>query len=227
MSSFPLSRRPSMGALSGVLYVLFFVAGLVIAGIVAPSGPLATPYSSDEVLRDYLLADPSALHRSLRLRALFQTLSALGLLAFVPWLTDYVGRHGTSAQAGVVRAAGTVAGALLMLSAGASWTLSMVGSSADLVVSRTVMDLAFITGAAPAVGALGLALWQVSSTARASRTLPVWIAWSGLVLAAVSVLSLLSLVAEPATLLIPVGRFGGFAWITAVSVVLWRRGGAR
>ncbi|MGV4928172.1 hypothetical protein K2224_38180 (plasmid) [Streptomyces sp. BHT-5-2] len=46
---------------------------------------------------------------------------------------------------------------------------------------------------------------------------------SGLVLSAASMLSLLSLVAEPATLLIPVGRHVGLLWFVAVSLTLWRR----
>ncbi|MFF3004330.1 hypothetical protein ACFVTF_16145 [Kitasatospora sp. NPDC057940] len=225
MSSFTSPRRSSTGALSGILYVLLFVVSLVISGITAPSGPFATPYSSDDVVRKYLLADPAALHRSLQVGALFQLLSALALLAFVPWLSEFVGRHGTPVRAGVVRAAGTASGVLLVLSASAGWVLSLLGTAADLSVSRALMDLAFITGAAPAIGTLGVVLWQVSRTALVSRALPAWVAWSGLALSVASVSSLLSLVAEPATLLIPVGRYVGFLWFVAVSLTLWRRDG--
>ncbi|MFE6685689.1 hypothetical protein ACFVFQ_04340 [Streptomyces sp. NPDC057743] len=203
--------------------MLFFVASIVISSVTAPNGPFATPYSSDAVVRQYLRTDPAALHRSLQLSSLLQMLSALALLAFIPWLTDFVARHGTSVRAGVVRAMGTTSAVLLVLSASGGWLLSMLGSSAELSVARALMDLAFITGAAPAIGTLGLALWVVSRTALTSRTLPVWAGWSGLVLAAASVLSLLSLVAEPATVLIPFGRYGGFAWFTGVSLTLWRR----
>ncbi|WP_101381030.1 hypothetical protein [Kitasatospora sp. GP30] len=218
-------RRTSTGALSGVLYVLFFVASLVMGGVTAPSGPIATPYSSDQVARTFLSADPSALHRSLQLTGLLQMLSALALLAFVPVLADFVSRHGSSARAGLVRTAGVASGVLLVVSSAGGWILSMVNSLGDLAVSRTLMDLTFITGAAPAIGTLGLVLWQVSRTALAARALPAWIGWAGSVLAVASVLSLLSLVAEPATLLIPVGRYLGFVWFLAVSLLLWRRGG--
>lgn len=223
MSSFASPRRRSAGALSGVLYVLFFLASIVISSITAPSGPFATPYSSDSVVRQYLLTDPAALHRSLQLSALFQTLSALALLAFIPWLTDFVARYSTSARAGMVRAMGTTSAALLLFSACGGWILSMLGPSAELSVARTLMDLTFITGAAPAIGTLGLALWAVSRTALASGALPAWVGWSGLVLATASVLSLLSLVTEPATVLIPFGRYVGFAWFTGVSLMMWRR----
>jgi hypothetical protein len=200
--------------------VLFFLASIVISSITAPSGPFATPYSSDSVARQYLLADPAALHRSLQLSALLQMLSALALLAFIPWLTGFVARYSTSSRAGVVRAMGTTSAVLLVFSASAGWVLSMLGSSAELSVARALMDLTFITGAAPAIGTLGAALWVVSRTALASRALPAWVGWSGLVLATASVLSL---VAEPATLLIPFGRYVGFVWFIAASVILWRR----
>ncbi|MCK7626555.1 hypothetical protein MUU72_26220 [Streptomyces sp. RS10V-4] len=225
MSSSARTRRPAPGALGGVLYALLFVTSIVASGATAPSGPLATPYSSDTVARQYLLADPSALHRSLQISALFQMLSALALLAFVPWLTDFVRRYGTTAQAGVVRAMGTASGTLLVLSASAGWILSVLIPTAGLSTARAVMDLSFITGAAPAIGTLGLAMWPVSRTVLASRALPVWVGWAGLFLAAASGLSLLSLLLEPATVFIPVGRYLGFIWFIAVSLLLWRRGG--
>jgi hypothetical protein len=213
-----------VGALSGVLYVLLFVASLVVGGAGAPSGPIATPYSSDEVARKYLFTDPAALHRALQLPALLQTLSALALLLFVPQLADFVRRHGTAGRAGTVRAAGTASAVLLLISSAASWLLSMLVPLRDLAVSRTLMDLAFITGAAPAIGTLGVLLWQVSRTAQRTRTLPAWLTWPGLILGTASLLSLLSLAAEPATLLIPVGRYLGFLWFLGVSLTLWRRG---
>jgi hypothetical protein len=116
---------------------------------------------------------------------------------------------------------------LLVLSSATGWILSMVDRSGDLALCRALMDLVFVTGAAPAIGTLGLVLWQVSRTALTSRALPAWVGWTGLVLAVASVLSLLSLVAEPATLLIPVGRYLGFVWFLAVSLILWRRGSGR
>jgi hypothetical protein len=87
---------------------------------------------------------------------------------------------------------GTTSAALLVFSASSSWLLSMLGPSAELSVARTLMDLTFITGAAPAIGTLGLALWTVSRTVLSSRALPF-------------------------------GRYVGFAWFTAVSLMVWRR----
>ncbi|MFF4825745.1 hypothetical protein ACFY20_22485 [Streptomyces sp. NPDC001312] len=217
-------QRRDFGALTGVLYVLFFVASLVIAGALGPSGTV-TPYSSDAEVQAYRLKDPATLEDLFRILSLLQGLSALALLAFVPCLTAFVGRYGSDARAGVVRALATVAGALLLLSASTSWVLAQIGSRAELSTYRAVSDLSFITGAGPAIAALGVAVFLVAATGRASHALPAWVAWSGMVIGVASVLSMSSLVAEGGSVFIPLGRFLGFIWFVALSVLLWRRGG--
>ncbi|POX39251.1 hypothetical protein [Streptomyces sp. Ru72] len=217
-------RRRDVGALTGVLYALFFVASLVVIGTLGPSGTV-TPYSSDAEVQAYRLKDPAKLEDLFRVLGLLQGASALALLAFVPWLTAFVRRCGSDTRADVVRALATVAGTLLLLSASISWVLARIGSRAQLSTYRAVSDLSFITGAGPAMAALGVAVFLVAATGRASHALPAWVAWSGMVIGAAGVLSMSSLVAEGGSVFIPIGRFLGFAWFGALSVVLWRRGG--
>ncbi|MEV6029359.1 hypothetical protein [Streptomyces sp. NPDC052036] len=218
------AQRRDLGALAGVLYVLFFVASLVIAGALGPSGTV-TPYSSDAEVQVYRLKDPATLEDLFRILGLLQGLSALALLAFVPRLTEFVRRYGSDTRAGVVRAMATVAGTLLLLSASTNWVLAQISSSAELSTYRAISDLSFITGAGPAVAALGMAIFLVATTGRASHTLPAWVAWSGMVIGVASVLSMSSLIAEGGSVFIPVGRFLGFVWVVALSVLLWSRGG--
>ncbi|WNM35787.1 hypothetical protein RKE30_38250 [Streptomyces sp. Li-HN-5-11] len=218
------AQRRYFGALSGVLYVLFFVAGLVVASVLGPSGTV-TPYSSDAEVQAYRLKDPATLENLLRTLGLLQGLSALALLAFVPSLTGFVRRYGSDARAGMVRALATVAGALLLLSASTSWVLAQVGSTAELSTYRAVSDLSFITGAAPAISTLGVAVFLIAATGRASHALPAWITWSGTVIGVASVLSMSSLTAAGGSVFIPIGRFLGFAWFVALSVLLWRHDG--
>ncbi|MFD4974190.1 hypothetical protein [Streptomyces sp. NPDC058424] len=220
------ARRRDFGALTGVLYVLFFMASLVIAGALGPSGTV-TPYSSDAEVQAYRLKDPARLEDLFHILGLLQGLSALALLAFVPCLTAFVRRYGSDARAGVVRSLATVAGALLLLSASTSWVLAQIGSRAELSTYRAVSDLSFITGAGPAIAALGVAVFLVAATGRASHALPTWVAWSGMVIGVASVLSMSSLVAEGGSVFIPLGRFLGFVWFVALSVLLWGRGGRR
>ncbi|MFF2507624.1 hypothetical protein ACFVTY_30230 [Streptomyces sp. NPDC058067] len=218
------TQRRDPGALAGVLYVLFFVASLVVAGALGPSGTV-TPYSSDAEVQAYRLKDPATLEDLFRTLGLLQGLSALALLAFVPCLTAFAGRYGSDARAGMVRALATAAGTLLLLSASTSWVLAQISPRAELSTYRAVSDLSFITGAGPAVATLGVAVFLVAATGRGSRSLPAWLAWSGMVIGAASVLSMSSLVAEGGSVFIPAGRFLGFLWFVALSVLLWRRGG--
>ncbi|MEU6573528.1 hypothetical protein [Streptomyces sp. NPDC046805] len=218
------AQRRNFGALTGVLYVLFFVVSLVIAGTMGPSG-MVTPYSSDADVQAYRLKDPATLEDLFRILGLLQGLSALALLAFVPCLTAFVRRYGSDARAGVVRALATVAGTLLLLSASTSWVLAQIGPRAELSTYRAVSDLSFITGASPAIAALGVAVFLVAATGRASHALPTWVAWSGMLIGVASVLSMSSLVAEGGSVFIPLGRFLGFVWFVALSVLLWGRGG--
>ncbi|WP_327136360.1 hypothetical protein OG585_45860 [Streptomyces sp. NBC_01340] len=134
------AQRRDLGALTGALYVLFFVASLVIAGALGPSGTV-TPYSSDAEVQAYRLKDPARLDDLFRILGLLQGLSALALLAFVPCLTAFVRRYGSDAAAGMVRALATVAGALLLLSASTSWVLAQISSKAELSTYRAVSDL--------------------------------------------------------------------------------------
>ncbi|MDT0468450.1 hypothetical protein [Streptomyces gibsoniae] len=125
----------------------------------------------------------------------------------------------------MVRALATVAGTLLLLSASTSWVLAQIGSQAELSTYRAVSDLSFITGAGPAIAALGTAVFLVAATGRASDALPAWLAWSGMAIGVAGVLSMSSLVTEGGSAFIPIGRFLGFAWFVALSVLLFRRGG--
>ncbi|MDR7083769.1 hypothetical protein J2X01_003069, partial [Arthrobacter ginsengisoli] len=45
-------------------------------------------------------------------------------------------------------------------------------------------------------------------------------AWTGLVIAALSELSFLSMAIEPIQFLLPIGRFGGLLWLIAVGFLL-------
>ncbi|MFF7646808.1 hypothetical protein [Streptomyces canus] len=218
------AQRRDFGALSGVLYVLFFVASLVVAGALGPSGTV-TPYSSDADVQAYRMKDPATLENLFRILGLLQGLSALALLAFVPCLTGFVRKYGSEARAGMVRALATVSGALLLLSASTSWILAQIGSKAELSTFRAVSDLSFITGAGPAIATLGVAVFLVAATGRASHALPAWVTWSGMLIGVASVLSMSSLVAEGGSVFIPIGRFLGFIWFIALSVLLWQRGG--
>ena len=224
MSPAPGSARPMVGASAALLYVVFFVGSLALPGLLGQNGhaPLVTPYSTDADVAHYLAVAPRG---GVPVASFCQAMSALALLLFVPYAAQYVRRMAAGdVFAGLVRAFGTVAGAFLLLSASLQWVLDQPGTATDLQVYRALMDAVFITGAAAQVATTGVLVGAVAGAARSRRELPGWHTGLGLGVAAVSVLSMLSLLAEWATVFIPLGRFVGMAWFLALGVTLLRRG---
>ena len=88
----------------------------------------------------------------------------------------------------------------------------------DLV--GTLRNLNFLSGGAAHVASLGLFVGAASIAASRARALPRWILWLGILAAALSILSLVSLVWFPATILLPLGRLLAFVWSIAVGLVL-------
>lgn len=108
---------------------------------------------------------------------------------------------------GAVLAAGAV-----VLSALFSWTAVQVAPLGDPVLARTLSQLWFATGAFGFAAPMGLLVLGLAVPAVVVRFLPAWLAWTGM---AIGVLALLSTFA-----LIPVGRFGGVLFLVAVAVLL-------
>jgi hypothetical protein len=49
---------------------------------------------------------------------------------------------------------------------------------------------------------------------------PTWVAWLGLILAAIAELSTLSLLFSPLMILLPVARFGSYIWLIATGFTI-------
>ncbi|MGK4579949.1 hypothetical protein [Kitasatospora sp. HPMI-4] len=219
----PTSSRNRPAALAALCYVLLFLASIAVPDILGQNrgAGLVTPYSTDTEVARYLAGTTRG---TVPVPAFCQAVSALALLLFASYAADYVRRiapeHG---YAGPVRAVGTVAAGFLLLSASAQWILNRPGIGDSLQVYRAVMDLVFVTGAAAQVATTGLLTGAVAAAARRSRALPGWLNRLGLAVAALSVLSLLSLLTEAATPFLPLGRYLGMVWFTGLAVMLLRR----
>src|SRR3954451_11532301 len=88
-----------------------------------------------------------------------------------------------------------------------SLVLLVAGLIAPLV--RALQDLAFLTGGAAHVAFLGLLIAGVAVSGRRTRLLRRHVTVSGLVIAAVAMLSAVSLIWHQAAILLPVARFRG------------------
>jgi hypothetical protein len=127
----------------------------------------------------------------------------------------------TAPGAVIALAGGLLAAASLGLSGLITWTSSQA-AAADPAAARILADLSFATGAAGFVVPLALLLAGVAVPSLILRLVPRPLAWAGLVIAAIGVLSTFALLTPALDGTLPVGRFGGLLWLIAASIALPR-----
>jgi hypothetical protein len=92
------------------------------------------------------------------------------------------------------------------------------GHSAPLV--RALYLFAFMLDGPAYAGSLGLCLAGLSVAGLMGRSLPRWLGWTGLVIAALGELSFLSMLAPGFGMLIPMTRFPGYLWLIVAGFFL-------
>ncbi len=126
----------------------------------------------------------------------------------------------TAPGAAIALVGGTLASASLALSGLVTWVTAESAPSVDAGTARVLVDLAFVTGAAGFTMPFGLLLAGVAVPGLLLGLLPRPLAWAGLVLAAVGVLSSLTLLTSMLDATLPITRFGGLVWAIAAGVAL-------
>ena len=118
---------------------------------------------------------------------------------------------------------GIAAAVFLMLSGLITWLLGRPEVLADTALAQALAFLAYLTGGVGFVVGLGLLVAGIAVPSLILGFMPRWLAWAGLVIAALSELSFLSMALEPLQVLLPVGRFGGLLWLIAAGFLLPRQ----
>jgi len=208
----PETRPAAPGlVVPAVVTVVLFVAG-VIATAALGDGLYASPFAE----RASDIAAKYASHATvIKVVAVLEFASALALVVFTAALWT---RLRATAAAGVAAAGGVLAALFMALNALAQWPLSYESVSSSDSVRHALEFLYFGLGGFAHVAALGLLVGGTSLAA--TRSFPRWFAIASLVLAAVSLLSAVTIVAEGAAVLLPLGRFLTLVWLVAVSVLL-------
>ncbi|GAA1035060.1 hypothetical protein GCM10009565_93490 [Amycolatopsis albidoflavus] len=135
-------------------------------------------------------------------------------------------RLGVAAPGAVIGLTGGVlSAAALAMSGLITWTAAQASDTP--AVARALTSLAFASGGPGFVVPLALLIAGIAVPALFLNLLPRWLSVAGLVVAAAAVLASLSLLTPALYPLIPVGRFGGLAWLIAASVLLPRDRAAR
>ena len=209
---------PNPGILAAVSLGLT-VGGLLSSAILTGGQTFVSPFSPAGQIAAYFQDYPEAV----RLASLFQFGSAVPLGIFAATVYARQLRLGVRVPGPAIGFFGGVSAAVfLMLSAGLVWVLSRPEITSDVTLTHALSFLAFITGGVTYVVSMGLLVAGIAVPALILRFVPRWLAWAGLVIAALSELSFLSMVLEPLQILLPVGRFGGLLWLIAVGFLLPR-----
>ena len=219
----PAARRADGGPHPGALAVVtaaLFVAGVVVVvaatGGSGASSPMGT--SASDVAARY--ADHPDGFRVSALLGFGASVPLVILAATVYTRQRRLGIRVPGPAIGLV--GGVLASALLAVSTLATWTAAQDGVPDDAAVARALALLAFATGGVGFAVGLGLLVAGAAVPALILRLVPRWLAWAGLVLAAVAEVSFLSLVVEPLQYLLPVARFGGLLWLVAYAFLVPR-----
>lgn len=207
-------RRPQSGP--PLLAPVLAMTALTIAYVIVNHTTPRPDASGAEVLRyagahstaisvGAMLLFASAVPLAITSGVLYRRLRALGI---------------TAPGSAITLVGGVLASGALILSALFSWAGGRLPESADPALGRALADLSFLSGGPGYVVTFALLIAGVSVTGLLGRLLPRPLAWAGLVLAAVGMLSTFTLVASPVGFLLPVVRFGGLVWLVWIAAVL-------
>ena len=101
-----------------------------------------------------------------------------------------------------------------------TWAAADTAKLADPALAHALFDLSFVTGAAGFVVPFSLLISGVAIPSLILRLTPRPLAWAGLVVAAIGMVSTLTLLTSALDFTLPIGRFGGLIFIVAASVLL-------
>ena len=214
----PDGRRRPDGPPPGVLAALalvFSIAGLLVPLAMADTS-FPTPASTPDGVAAYVTGHPWAV-------------TWAGVLAFAASVP--VGIYAATVYArlqrlgirvpgpGIAFFGGIVASVLLAASGLVTWALSQ-SPDAPAAVLHLLNTIAFAFGGVGFVGGLGLLVAGIAVPGLILRLVPRWLAWAGLVVAALSEIAFLALLWSGFDVLLPVGRFVGLLWLAVVGFLL-------
>jgi hypothetical protein len=214
----PSDTSAMVGGLGGLGFVVFFLVGAIVSNVAATDTYPRPDAAAAEVLAYF--AENQGVTGFL---SLTQAAGAVALLLFTGAVVGSARRWLPvgSAEPSWAAVGGAVAAAFLMLSGLLAWALGrdeVVDSPPGTVALH---QLVFAAGGVGHVAPLGVLVGACALAAMRHRAHAGWLAVVGLVAAALSMLSLVTLlVLGPAVALIPLGRFTAFFYVVAVSVLL-------
>ena len=218
---FPLDRHrgPHPGILA-VIYVLLFIASLVLFGILSNGAEFPRPFGSLDKVQQTLQQFPFAV----RINAFFQFACAIPLGLFAAAVTSRLRFLGVNVTGVSIAFFGGIAASLLLVLSGlCSWVLSQPHMADDLNVMHAIQLLGFGCGGVGNIVALGLLMAGISVPCLFGNYTPKWLAWFGIILAGLAEISTLSLILPQAVWLLPIVRFPSLVWMIGTGFTLLKK----
>ncbi len=214
----PTTRRAPQGGPPLLAPALAFCALTIGAAITGASGPRPHTAAHD------VLAYAQGHTGLLRVLALFVFGAAVPLAVWTATAHRRLRRAGVAAPGvDIALAGGLLAAASLALSGLVTWVVADTAHSLDPAVARALTSVSFATGAAGFTVPFALLVAGVAVPSLLLGLTPRPLAWAGLALAVVGMLTTFTVLTSTLDLLLPVTRFGGLLWLLAVSVLLRTR----
>lgn len=205
--------RSSTTAGTGLLAPVFAYAALTIAYVVTNSATPQPTASGLDVVRYARDNGPT-----ITLGATLLVLSAAALI----WSATALRTRLRAAGGTLVVVGAVLAAVALTASATVTWFGSALTADTDADRARAIADLAFRTGGTAFAVTFGLFIAGISLAGRNTERLPGAMTWTGLILAAAGLLSLLGLFIAGFNYLLPLLRFGGLLWLIIAGILLAR-----
>jgi hypothetical protein len=200
-----------------IVFVALFAASIAANVIMTNGSPYPTPYTPIPQLLDYYAKFSDAI----RIAAFLQFGAMMPLGIFAATIVSRLLFHRVKVARVYLALFGGMAAAIFLgVSSLAAWTLSQPGVANETGAMRAIQLFAFATGGFGHVTTLGLFLAGVSVPSLAFNLMPRWIGWTGLILAAICVISVFSMLFPAISFLLPIGRFPAYLWLIAVGFTL-------
>lgn len=191
---------------------------LMLAGVLLSA---AMPRTTDS--GQAILAYQSGHLTALRVAAFLQFGSAMPLAIWAATSYRRLRMLGVTAPGSAIGlAGGLLAAAMLALSGLVGWSAAQTADVADPAQAKLLAQAAFATGGVGFTTPFALLLAGIAVPGLILRLLPRPLAWSGLVIGAVGVLSSATILTQALDPTLPITRFGGALWLIAVGILLPR-----
>lgn len=212
----PAAGGPNPGVL-GVITLGLLIGSLILMAALSGGSTIGSPYGDTTDVAGFF-ADNGFAVRAAAMLQLGSSIT-LGIYAAIVYARQRrLGIRVPGPSIGLF--GGTAAAVLLAVSACVTWTQAQPVVSAQPELTHALAFVSFVIGGVAHVLGLGVLVAGIAVPALMLRLLPVPLTVTGLAIAFLAELSVLSMAFEPAQLLIPVGRFGALVWIVIAGFLL-------